>query len=158
MQTTLTLNFTAPCDRVAAMLVDPEFAQYVGETLNAENVTVTSIPHGLTAVITVATPENAGKIFGHQMTITETVTWEDPPLDGPRKGRMTMSMSGLPASIAGPISLSPVPGGSTIVYIADFTVRIPLIGRKMEKMAEQYLTQIIQVCEKFGNQWLAEHQ
>jgi len=154
MKTTLTLNFNASCDRVADMLIDPEFTQFVGDTLNAENVTVTPIPEGLTAVITVATPENAGKIFGRQMTLTETITWEEPSEEGSREGRMTMTMSGVPASLTGPTTLNPTPEGSAMLYEADFSVRIPLIGKKIEKLVEEYLEKLIEAFEAFGNQWL----
>ena len=155
MQITLTLTFTASCDRVADMLIDPSFAEYVGKEINAENVTTTSIPKGLTAVYTVAAPEKAGRILGSQMTLTETVLWDDDgDPDGSRTGRLTITISGVPASATGGIRLAPTPTGSTMAYDADFTIRIPLIGKKLEQMTQQYLTQIITACEKVGNQWL----
>ena len=157
MKTTLTLNYAASCDRVAAMLVDPGFAAYVGEAAHANNVTVTPIDHGVTSVLTVDSPESARMILGHEMSITQTITWEDPSADGSRRGQMTMSLSGLPASLAGPLFLRPAPEGSTVVYDADFHVRVPLVGKKMEKKFEEYLEKIIHACEEFGNKWLADN-
>jgi len=157
MKTTLTLNYAASCDRVAAMLVDPEFAAYVGEAAHANNTTATSIDHGLTAVLTMDTPDSARMLLGREMHMTQTITWEDPAADGSRQGQMSLNLSGVPVSLAGPLSLRPAPGGSTIVYDADFHVRIPLIGKKMEKKVEGYLEKIVHACEEFGNKWLADH-
>ena len=158
MKSTLTLKYTAPCDRVAAMLVDPEFAAYVGESAHATSTLVTPIDHGQTTVMTMDTPDAARLLLGKQMHLTQTVTWEDPSTDGSRQGQMSLTMSGAPISLAGPMALSPAPSGSRIVYDAEFHIRIPLVGKKLEGKVEGYLEQIIQACEEFGNQWLAEHQ
>jgi len=157
MKTTLTLHYTAGCDRVAAMLVDPEFAAYVGKAANANSTEVTSIDHGVTTVMTMDTPDSARLLLGKQMHLTQTVTWEDPSPDGSRQGQMSLTMSGAPISLAGPMLLQPAPEGSTIVYDAEFHIRIPLVGKKLEGKVEGYLEQIIQACEEFGNKWLAEH-
>ena len=154
----MTLNYTASCDRVAAMLVDPRFAAYVGEAAHANNVTATSIDHGLTAVLTMDTPDSARMLLGREMHMTQTITWEDSSADGSRQGQMSLTLSGVPVSLSGPLFLRPTPDGSTIVYDADFHIRIPLIGKKVEKKVEEYLEQIIHACEEFGNQWLADNQ
>ena len=154
MQITPTFAFRGSPDRVASMLVNPSFAQHVGAKIKADNVTVTDIDRGLTAVFTVVTPDAARRIMGSMMSVTETVTWSDPSPDGSRKGRLTMSVAGVPASIDGPIDLSPTSTGSDMVYDADFTVRIPLMGRKIEQMAHKYLAQMVETCEQVGNEWL----
>jgi len=158
MKTTLTLNYTASCDRVAAMLVDPEFAAYVGEAAHATSTEVTPIDHGLTTVMTMDTPDSARMFLGKKMHLTQTITCEDPSPDRSRKGQMSLTMSGAPISLAGPILLHPAPEGSTIVYDMEFHIRIPLVGKKLEGKVEGYLEQIIQGCEEFGNQWLDQHQ
>ena len=157
MKTTLTLNYTASCDRVAAMLVDPEFAAYVGEAAHANNVSVTPIDRGVSSVLTMDTPDSARMLLGREIHMTQTITWEDPRADGSRQGQMSLNLSGVPVSLAGPLSLRPAPDGSTIVYDADFHIRIPLVGKKIEKKVEEYLEQIIHSCEEFGNKWLSEH-
>jgi len=158
MKTTLTLNFTGSCDRVAAMFVDPEFAVYVGEAAHATSTLVTPVDHGLTAVMTMDTPDSARKFLGREMHLTQTITWENPSPGGSRRGQMSLTMSGAPISLTGPMLLNPTPDGSTIVYDADFHVRIPLVGKKLEGKVEGYLEQIIHACEEFGNQWLDQHQ
>jgi len=157
MKTILTLNYAASCDRVAAMLVDPEFTAYVGEAAHANNTTATPIDHGLTAVLTMDTPDSARMLLGREMRMTQTITWENPSSDGSRQGQMSLTLSGVPVSLSGPLFLRPTPDGATIVYDADFHIRIPLVGKKVEKKVEEYLEQIIHACEEFGNKWLADH-
>ena len=155
MQITSTLSFIAPPDRVAHMLTNPKFAEHVGAEIKADNVTTTILTDGMTSVFTMISPEAARKLLGPTMTITETVTWQPASPSGARTGRLTLSVTGVPALADGPLRLGPTPTGSQVIYDADFAVKIPLFGKKIEKMAEQYLTNIIKACEKVGNEWLA---
>lgn len=154
MQITSTLSFAAPCDRVADMLVDPHFAEYIGRKADAQNLTVTGIDNGLTCVLTTAAPEKVAKFLGAHMTITWTLTWDSPEADGSRTGRLTINVSGIPASMTGPIRLVPTDTGSSLTLDTDFTVGIPLLGKKIEKMAASHMTSMMSRCEKIGQQWL----
>ncbi|MCL2784814.1 MAG: DUF2505 domain-containing protein [Propionibacteriaceae bacterium] len=149
-----TLTFTHPGDRVADMFVNPDFALHVGKEVDAENVTTSQIDKGLTSVFTIPSPDSVRKLLGPTMTVTETVTWEAPRPDGSRRGRMTMSVTGMPAKTDGPLTLTPTATGCVVDYDAEFMVRIPLFGKKIEDMAQKYLTQIISACERVGNNWL----
>lgn len=139
------------------MLVNPEFAQYVGEETHADNVTTSVLAAGLTSVLTMRTPQVARRVLGAQMTVTQTVTWDDPRDTDPVTGRMTLTVLGVPAQCDGPLSLASTPTGSTLSYDADFVVKIPLVGRKIEEMAAKHITSIMSACESVGNAWLASH-
>jgi len=52
------------------------------------------------------------------------------------------------------LTLRPKITGCVVTYDAEFMVRIPLFGKKIEDMAQKYLTQIISACERVGNNWL----
>ncbi|MDR0488850.1 MAG: DUF2505 domain-containing protein [Propionibacteriaceae bacterium] len=157
MQITSTLSFTAAPNRVADMLTNPKFADHVGAEIKADNVTTTNLDDGMTSVFTMISPEAARKILGPTMTITETVTWQPASPNGARTGRLTLSVAGVPATSDGPLRLGPTPSGSQMIYDADFSVKIPLFGKKIEKMAEQYLSNVIKACEKVGNEWLTSN-
>ncbi len=157
MQITSTLSFAASSERVAEMLVNPGFAEHVGQKIKAGNVTTTEVDNGLTSVFTLETPEAARMIVGNQLTVTETVIWAEPHSDGSRDGRLTLSVTGVPATVDSTLQLRPAPSGSTITYDADFTVRIPLVGKKIEEMAEKHLTRIMEACESVGATWLESH-
>ena len=154
MRITSTLHFTASPSDVAAMLIDPTFAEHVGEEIKAAKVTTAEVDKGMSARFSVGSPDAAARILGPTMVITDTVTWEKPHEDGSRLGFMSFSMEGIPASAEGPLRLKEVEGGSEMVFDADFTVRIPLVGKRIEQMAHQSLTSIIAACEQVGNRWL----
>ncbi|MCL2736693.1 MAG: DUF2505 domain-containing protein [Propionibacteriaceae bacterium] len=156
MRITSTLTFTAAGDRVADMLVNPDFAQFVGTNLNAVNTTTSAIDGGLTTVMTLVSPDGMSVFLGAHMSITQTTTWEAPLPDHTRTGRMTLSVAGMPAFMDGVLNLTPAPTGCVVVYDADFTVRIPLLGKKAEMMAEGYMERVLTASERLGNQWLME--
>ncbi|MCL2482718.1 MAG: DUF2505 domain-containing protein [Propionibacteriaceae bacterium] len=157
MQITSSLTYIAPCDPVAKMLINPDFAKYLGTKLDAQKVTTELVDGGLQATLTVASPEGVGMFLGPTMDIIETLTWEPAAEDGSRTGRMIFALSGLPAALDGPLILHPTPTGCVIDYDAVFTVSIPIFGKKLEEMAESYLSKLVKSSEVLGNKWLAEH-
>ncbi|MCL1907443.1 MAG: DUF2505 domain-containing protein [Propionibacteriaceae bacterium] len=156
MKITSQMAFDAPPPAVADMLVNPDFAQHVGQEINADQVTTTAIADGLSATFTLESPVAARRFLGSHMVITETVTWGK-PVGQTYTGQINLSVAGVPASAQGPTKLSPTPTGSQLDYSADFHVKIPIIGKQIEKLAAEYLTDIISACEAVGNQWLREN-
>lgn len=152
------MTFAATCDDVAAMLINPAFAEHVGKEIQALTVAVRPIEQGLAADFTLAAPDSARRIIGSQITVTELVTWQKPSADGTRVGRMTITLAGMPAESDGPLRLNPTDGGTDMVYDTNFTVKIPLVGKRLEEMTAKYLTQIIEACEKVGNDWLSSNR
>ena len=158
MQISSTLAFAAAPDRVAAMFIDPGFATWLGSEVGALNVTATPLERGLSAVYTIASPEAAALFLGPHMTLVQTTSWdESPAADKTRGGRLTMSLDGLPASADGPLSLTPTPTGSEVTYAADFHVRVPVIGGKLEKLVGANLTKLLDSLGRIGTSWLDQH-
>lgn len=156
MEITSHLSFDASCDAVAQMLTDPQFYQFVGDHLNATSVAATPVDDGLTASMIVPAPEGTGKWIGAHLNLTETVIWGPASGDGSRNGRMALTLSGFPATMDGPIKLEPTNQGCSMDYNAEFTVRIPLIGKKVENMAGDSMTRLVHASETLGNSWLAQ--
>ena len=152
---TSTLSFAAPPETVAAMFIDPEFAARLATAMHAENFTVTIIDNGLTAVYTIPSPEVTKKLLGATMTVTQTTAWD--MTTGPvRTGRLTMSVTGMPAVSDGPLRLEASEGGASLVYEADFVVSVPLVGRLLEEMASQNLSRMLGALQQVGDAWLEE--
>jgi hypothetical protein len=154
MRILTTLHFTAAPEDVAAMLVNPSFAEHVAQEIKATKVTTQDLDKGMTAVFQVGSPQGAAKILGPTMKLSETVTWQKPHADGSRLGHMSFSIEGIPASAQGPLRLDVIEEGTEMVFDADFTVRVPLVGKRIEQMAHESLTAIITACEQVGNRWL----
>jgi hypothetical protein len=157
MNITSTMAFDASPPRVADMLINSDFAAHVAQEIKADKVTTTALADGLASVFTLRTPEEAKRFLGPVMTIKETLTWRESSGEV-RHGQLDLAIAGVPASARGPLELRPTSPGSELVYDCDFRVKIPLIGKKVEKLAEQYLSDIISACEKVGNEWLADNE
>ena len=152
---TSTLIFAAPPGTVAAMFIDPEFAARLATEMHAENFTVSIIDNGLTAVYTVASPDATKNFLGETMTVTQTTAWDAGT--GPvRTGRLTMSVTGMPAVSDGPLRLTATEEGSLLVYDAEFVVSVPLVGRVLEEMASQNLSRMIAALQQVGDAWLED--
>lgn len=158
MKITSRLVFTASPDRVADMFANPSFARYLAEEVSVEIVTATQIDKGMTVVFSSEITDTGAikKLVGSQVLVTETTTWEEASGDGSRVGRLTMTIAGVPAAIDGPLVLKPAESGAEVNYDADLIVRIPLIGKQVEKMVSSYLNPTIAAWERVGNAWLAQ--
>jgi len=151
------MAFAAGPGRVADMFISPGFADHLGAATESDSVTTSPVDRGLQAVFTSPTPDvpMARQLLGPKVTITETVTWDDPGENGARTGRLALALAGLPAGADGPLVLEPSPTGSSVVYDAELRVRIPLLGKKLEQMVEGYARKMIDALQSIGNEWLA---
>jgi hypothetical protein len=156
MKITSTLAFEATPDRVRNMLINPDFSAYIAEEIHADSVQSTQSDQGLRTEFVVASPDQAKRFLGKTMTIAETLTWKATDGDT-HTGTLDLGVKGVPGGAQGVISLSPTPQGSTLAYDADFSVRIPLVGKQVEKLARTHLTDIIHAAEKVGNTWLKDN-
>jgi len=157
MKIASTLNFAGSPERVALMLVDPDFSVRLGEEAEALNVETSCVPNGLVTTYSLATPDSGvvRTVLGPQMTWTQTLVWDPVNPDGTRPGRLTMTLSGVPAGADGTLLVSPAPAGSTVAYESDLTVRIPLAGPKLEQLAAGYLRDALSAIQRAGDIWLA---
>jgi len=146
------MTFTGSPERVTAMLVDPGFAREVGLEIGATHFLAEAVDHGQKATYVVGTPEVARRLAGVDLTIVETVTW-----DAADHGRMRLAIDGFPAACDGPLTLETTDDGCVAHYEADFSIRIPLLGARLEQAARGYLTRIIHAVQQVGQRWLAAH-
>lgn len=152
MKLTGTMAFAGSPQRVSAMLVNPGFAKEVGLEIGATHFLAEAIDDGQKSTYVVGTPETARRLIGADLVINQTITWESPTL-----GRMRFAAEGLPLRCDGPLTISATPDGCQASYNADFVVRVPLVGPKLEKLASGYLTKVIAAVVKVGQAWLASH-
>jgi len=152
MKLTGTMTFAGSPERVTAMLVNPGFAKEVGIEIGATHFLAEDVEHGQKSTYIVGTPAVARRLAGVDLTISETITWESTT-----DGRMTLVADGFPMKCDGPLTLAATDTGCVATYDAQFVVRVPLIGPKLEKAASGYLTRVIGAVQKVGQRWLAAH-
>lgn len=157
MEFTAEHHYDADPAAVHAMFTDPQWWQALVERAGAQSSTVTAHDDTVDVHIELATPAKARPFAGDTLGLDQSFSWT--PAEDGWDGSFTQSAVGkLPAASSGSATLRPAQGGTDVSYRGQFTVRIPVMGRKLEAMAAPYVTEIIDLQQKVGNEWLADHR
>ncbi|HET7326159.1 MAG TPA: DUF2505 domain-containing protein [Nocardioidaceae bacterium] len=153
------LNYDAGVDDVFSMLCDEDFRKQVCEATNARSYDVSATPSGAGAEVRVSrllpAPEVAKKLVGDTIEVLQVEKWAGPAADGTRTAELTVEVPGKPASMRGTIVLAPGAAGATESFDGDVTVKVPVVGAKMEQQITGALIAAIEQEGKVGARWLA---
>lgn len=153
-----TLTYDAPLERVAAMLADPSFREEVCRSQGATSYDV-SVSGGAGDALQVRVemdqptdkvPSFARKIVGETTTIVQTESWPTP-----EHGDIQVTIPGKPGEMVGTARLVETGGVTTETVTLDVTVRIPLVGGKVEDLIAKLLGSALRAEERTGKAYLA---
>ena len=85
---------------------------------------------------------------------TETLNRTSP---GHYGGDVDVAIPGAPASASGTMSLADDGAGSLFEVHADVTVRVPLIGGKIEEIVADQVRRLLEAETAFTVRWLGSH-
>lgn len=155
LRETMTLPLSAR--EAAAMYADTAYAEIRRRTLGANDAsaTVDGDPSGAFSVTTDLhlpadrVPDIAKRFVGSSLTVRETQRWSVPEADGSRTGTMEFDVVGLPAGMQGSARLAPAGDGACTVEIdGDLAAKVPLIGSRLEKAAQPYVSKVLRAEER----------
>lgn len=139
LQHTLTFQYDRPVDEVLSLVLDPAFITERSTAAGETDIRATARRDGDRTVVVNQRnvrrelPSFAAKLFSPVNEVTQTETWN---LAGEVKtGTLQIAVKGAPITIGGSFDLRPDGAGSTYRVTYDITVRIPLIGGKLEKFS-----------------------
>jgi hypothetical protein len=154
---TVTYEYPAAPDQVAALLRDPDFLKARSEQAGDKNVKV-SVEHlgdGLRVVVArdkeLELPSFAKRLFQPKNRITDDVRWHR---DGERwVGEYTLEIAGVPGEIKGRSTLAPSAAGCTHESFFEVTARVPLMAGKLEsfvadRVAETFRDHAVRNAER----------
>jgi len=95
-------------------------------------------------------PAAAQKVVGTEVAIHQVETWTS--YEG---GTIEMEMPGKPGHIKGTFSLDYDGAASTQRVDADISVRIPLLGKTLEKILAGEFTDTLDIQARLGNEYLS---
>lgn len=160
MKVTHTATYDAPAADVYAMLTDPDFRQYAAAGAGVLKADVTVTPHGEGHEVRVeqvqetqGVPSFAKKFAGQTTEVVVTETWSSPSA-----ATVTVKTPGKPTDISGSYRLAETGGRTTQTFEGDLTVKVPLIGGKLEKLMADLFTQGRDHDQAAGNDWLKGHR
>ena len=155
MSTKLTkqLTYDASAEAVAAMLDDPAFRE---EVLARQKVARGSVQidgdHVRIEQVRSAAdiPSFARKFVGEEIVIVQTETWTSPT-----GADVELAIPGKPGEARGTLVLRESGSTTTESIDLDLSVRIPLVGGKIEAMVAGMFSDALDVEHRVGTEWLA---
>lgn len=150
MELSTSLVFPADPATVFAMVTDPGFLEEVAREARATDCSVTVDGWSTTSSRSLQAPPEAEKITGPSIRIVETRTWSEAAPDGSRTATLDLKVPGQPITMDGNIRLHPAGGHTRIDINGELKVKIPLIGKKLEKMAAPAVEDGIRAEERVG--------
>jgi carbon monoxide dehydrogenase subunit G len=157
MHITQTQKYAARPERVVQMLTDADFAAAISKRVNAVSSDSQTGDRSIATTFAVATPGMAAKIAGPEITLVQKNSFDLPQADGSVHGTIAVTVAKFPAGLTGTITIIPDGDNSLVTYNTDFTVKMPLVGPRLEKSAAPMATRAIEVGQEIGERWLAEH-
>lgn len=148
----LSLSYAAPPDQVAALLRDPGFREEVTRSQRAVRSSVTVDGDVVTVDSTQAAdkvPGFAKKFVGDEIRIVQAETWRSP-----HAADVAITIPGKPGEVSGTTRLEATGAGTTQVVDLQVTVRIPLVGGKVEGLIGDMLAKAMRVQERVAAQRL----
>lgn len=151
------LAYDASPDEVFEMLADPAFREKVSEELDvvSHDVTIEPQGEGFTLVNdqvqrTGGLPAIARKITGDTTRAVQCEEWPDRS-----GGTITIDSPGKPSDVRGTIALEPSGSGTREVVELELTVKVPMIGGKLEALLAEQIHAAIDAEQQVGKAWLA---
>jgi hypothetical protein len=151
------IAYDSPPDTVYAMLVDPSFRQRVCQALRASRHEVTVERHagGMSVVVDHTQPSRgvpsfARKLVGEEIRIVQREQWADRS-----RGLLVLDIPGKPGRLDGDITLTGSPEGSLETVTGDLTVKVPIVGGRLEGLVADLLHRALEAEQRVGRAWLA---
>lgn len=155
MSTRLTkeLAYDAPAEAVAAMLDDPAFREEVlarqkvvrgSVTIDGDHVRIEQVRSAGDI------PSFARSFVGEEIVVVQTETWTSPT-----SADVELAIPGKPGEARGALVLVESGGTTTETLDLDLSIRIPLVGGKIEKLVAGLFSDALDVEHRVGREWLA---
>ncbi|WP_183098776.1 DUF2505 domain-containing protein [Nocardioides pelophilus] len=152
-----TSTYDAPPAEVYAMLTDPAWRERVGAAQGVVSSTVTVTPEGpdgCRIVIdqeqnTAGLPAIAKKIAGETTRAVVTEVWASPT-----QGTLEIVAPGKPTKAVGTVTLETDGGTTRHVTDLEVTVKVPLVGGKLEQVMADNIGSGLAIEQTVGAAWL----
>jgi hypothetical protein len=147
------LPYDAPLEEVAAMLTDPSFRELVLERMHVVRGSVT-VEDGVVTLEQVQSssslPSFATRLVGDEIRIVQVESWRTT-----EHADVEVTIPGKPGEMAGTATLVESGGRTTERVDLEVTVRLPLVGGKIEGLVADMLGKALDTEHRTGVEWLA---
>ena len=160
MQFTQSVSYPGTVDEVVAMYLTPaylerRFGQFVVEGSQAVSVEGERVSFAGT-VRPELIPAAAARFVKSDLRISFTEEWARD--EAGATSRTSVTVDDAPVSVEATSTLAPADAGSVRVVTGNVSVRIPLLGGRIEKEAVAHLGRVVERERELAATWLAEHR
>lgn len=160
MQFTQSISYPGTVDEVVAMYLTPaylerRFGQFVVEgsaTVSVEGERVSFAGTVRPELI----PAAAARFVKSDLRVSFTEEWATN--EAGATSRTSVTVDGAPVSVEATSTLSPSDAGSAREVSGNLSVRVPLLGGRIEKEAVAHLGRVVEREQALATQWLEEHR
>lgn len=153
MRITARHRYHANPEEVYAMLNDKDFLKKVAARADATEATVSTDADGIELRASVVAPQKAQKLVGEELTLALRSNWTK-LMNNRAEAVLSASVDRLPATLSGTAKLSGNESETIVEYDCEFSVRVALVGKRIEQAAAPYVTAVIDKQQEVGNEWL----
>lgn len=147
------LTYDASLEEVAAMLTDRTFRELVLERMRVVRGSVT-VEGGVVTIEQVQSssglPSFATRLVGDEIRIVQVESWRTT-----ERADVDIAIPGKPGEMAGTATLVESGGRTTERVDLEVTVRVPLVGGKIEGLVADMLGKALDTEHHTGVEWLA---
>ncbi len=148
-------EFAASPSVVREMFSDPAWLSDVCERAGVLEHTIEADADRSVVTQVHSTPSAAKAVIGPRLEMVQEITWRESEDPEHHASDLTITVPGKPVTVAGVITLGPGGAGTVADFAGDISVKIPLIGKKLESQAAGVVTDVIKLQQDAGDAWLA---
>ena len=160
MQFTQSISYPGTVEEVVAMYLTPaylerRFGQFVvdgSSTVSVEGERVSFAGTVRPELI----PAAAARFVKSDLRVSFTEEWATN--EAGATSRTSVTVDGAPVSVEATSTLSPSDAGSAHEVSGNLSVRVPLLGGRIEKEAVAHLGRVVEREQALATQWLEEHR
>lgn len=160
MQFTQSISYPGTVEEVVSMYLTPaylerRFGQFVVEGSQAVSVEGERVSFAGT-VRPELIPAAAARFVKSDLRVSFTEEWTRG--EAGATSRTSVTVDGAPVSVEATSTLSPSDAGSAREVSGNLSVRVPLLGGRIEKEAVAHLGRVVEREQALATQWLEEHR
>ena len=160
MQFTQSVSYPGTVDEVVAMYLTPaylerRFGQFVVEGSQAVSAEGERVSFAGT-VRPELIPAAAARFVKSDLRISFTEEWARD--EAGATSRTSVTVDDAPVSVEATSTLAPADAGSVRVVTGNVSVRVPLLGGRIEKEAVAHLGRVVERERELAATWLEEHR
>ena len=160
MEFTQSVSYPSTVEEVVAMYLTPDYQQRRFGSFVVEGSESVAVEGERITFSGTARPEllpaAASRFVKGALHISFTEEWRRD--EAVARSRTTVTVDGAPVSVEASSTLSPSEEGCVRQVRGNLSVRIPLLGGRIEKEAVAHLGRVVERERELATQWLEEHR